>query len=96
MDNDIHKLREAIRLTREYVGPQLLPAVPGWSWYDAIAATGGFEGFGECGCVLDPAIHGRNPNSTLLFCNLDINHSEDHGRKRVYHESNDPSGKRPW
>ena len=26
---------EAFRLTREYVGEGLLPALPGWSWYDA-------------------------------------------------------------
>lgn len=25
---------EALRLTREYVGDGLLPAVPGWSWFD--------------------------------------------------------------
>jgi hypothetical protein len=29
---------EAIRLTREYVGEQMLPMVPGWSWYDAVTA----------------------------------------------------------
>lgn len=30
------ELAEAIRLTREYVGADLLPAVDGWSWYDAL------------------------------------------------------------
>ena len=25
---------EAFRFTREYVGEDLLPEVPGWSWYD--------------------------------------------------------------
>lgn len=25
----------AFRLTREYVGEGLLPALPGWDWYDA-------------------------------------------------------------
>jgi hypothetical protein len=27
--------REALRLTREYVGEDVLPALPGWSWHDA-------------------------------------------------------------
>lgn len=31
-----HKLAEALRLTQEYVGPDLLPPVPGWSWFDAL------------------------------------------------------------
>lgn len=26
---------EALRLTREYVGERTLPAIPGWSWFDA-------------------------------------------------------------
>ncbi len=26
---------EALRLTREYVGEEMLPALEGWSWYDA-------------------------------------------------------------
>ena len=25
---------EAIRLTREYVGEEMLPEIEGWSWYD--------------------------------------------------------------
>ena len=29
-------LAQALRLTREYVGADLLPAVEGWSWYDAL------------------------------------------------------------
>lgn len=29
-------LAQAIRLTREYVGADLLPAVEGWDWYDAL------------------------------------------------------------
>lgn len=32
----IAELAQAIRLTREYVGEELLPAVEGWSWYDAL------------------------------------------------------------
>lgn len=30
---------EAIRLTREYVGEDLLPMLAGWSWYDAVVAV---------------------------------------------------------
>jgi hypothetical protein len=32
----VRELAEALRLTREYVGEDLLPAVEGWSWYDAL------------------------------------------------------------
>jgi len=32
----IRELTEAIRLTVEYVGTGMLPAIPGWSWYDAM------------------------------------------------------------
>jgi hypothetical protein len=32
----IADLAQAIRLTREYVGADLLPAIEGWSWYDAL------------------------------------------------------------
>ena len=32
----VAELAQAIRLTREYVGADLLPAVEGWSWYDAL------------------------------------------------------------
>lgn len=45
MTDVLHQAREAIRLTREYVdvycyidGPKLLPAIAGWSWFDAVAA----------------------------------------------------------
>jgi hypothetical protein len=30
--------REALRFTREYVGEDTLPAIEGWSWYDATVA----------------------------------------------------------
>lgn len=30
---------EALRLTREYVGGETLPAIAGWSWYDATVAA---------------------------------------------------------
>lgn len=30
-------LAEALRLTQEYVGPETLPAVAGWSWFDALS-----------------------------------------------------------
>ena len=78
----VHTLREAIRLTREYVGESTLPALPGWSWYDAIEVTGGFDGFGNCGMVLDPQVHGltKDGDLGLLYCTLDINHDGDHGR----------------
>lgn len=29
-------LVQAIRLTREYVGPEVLPALDGWEWYEAL------------------------------------------------------------
>jgi hypothetical protein len=32
----VAELARALRLTREYVGADLLPAVEGWSWYDAL------------------------------------------------------------
>jgi hypothetical protein len=32
----VAELAQAIRLTREYVGEELLPPVEGWSWYDAL------------------------------------------------------------
>ena len=30
--------KEAFRLTREYVGVDALPALEGWSWFDAVQA----------------------------------------------------------
>lgn len=35
-DTSRHELSEAIRLTVEYVGPKILPAIEGWSWFDAL------------------------------------------------------------
>lgn len=32
----VEELTEAIRLTVEYVGTETLPAIEGWSWYDAL------------------------------------------------------------
>lgn len=32
------QLAQALRLTQEYVGNELLPALPGWSWFDALEA----------------------------------------------------------
>lgn len=75
---EIQRLREAIRLTREYVGEPMLPAVPGWSWFDAIASTGGFDGFGGCGCVLDPQEHGRTPTGGLHYCGRSAGHDGPH------------------
>jgi hypothetical protein len=34
--------REALRYTREYVGEDTLPAIEGWSWYDATVAIDRF------------------------------------------------------
>lgn len=31
----LRECREAFRFTREYVGEDVLPAIEGWSWYDA-------------------------------------------------------------
>lgn len=42
-DATIEMLRTAIHHTQEYIGPGLLPALPGWSWYDALMNTGGIE-----------------------------------------------------
>ncbi len=75
---DVERLREAIRLTREYVGERMLPAREGWTWFEVIGATGGYEGFGGCGCVLDPWVHGRASNGDLLYCTLPAGHDGDH------------------
>jgi hypothetical protein len=32
----VAELAQALRLTREYVGEELLPPIEGWSWYDAL------------------------------------------------------------
>lgn len=36
--NLANQMYEALRLTREYVGEDVLPAIEGWSWYDAMTA----------------------------------------------------------
>ncbi len=36
------KAREALRLTREYVGEERLPNIEGWSHYDATVAIDAF------------------------------------------------------
>lgn len=75
----VERLREAIRLTREYIGERALPAAEGWEWFDAIKATGGFDGFGHCGCVLDPQKHGRPRAGDLFYCHRPAGHEDDHG-----------------
>jgi len=35
-DEAIHELTEAIRLTVEYMGVEMLPPIEGWSWYAAL------------------------------------------------------------
>ena len=37
-NEDAERLAWAFRLTREYVGEALLPAIEGWSWFDALKA----------------------------------------------------------
>lgn len=37
----IAQLEEALRLTQEYVGDELLPPLPGWAWYDALHLSEG-------------------------------------------------------
>lgn len=32
----VRELAQALRLTREFVGEELLPPIDGWSWYDAL------------------------------------------------------------
>lgn len=51
----------AVRVTREYVGHDLLPDSPGWSWTDwlteaaaAIACPHDTDGDGDCGRPLCP------------------------------------------
>ena len=77
--DEVVLLREAIRLTREYVGERMLPAVEGWSWFEAVAATGGFDGFGTCGCVLDPQMYGRTRAGELFYCTRPAGHDDVHG-----------------
>ncbi|MFJ4735237.1 hypothetical protein ACIP6V_23685 [Streptomyces sp. NPDC088770] len=36
LETAVAELARALRLTREYVGEDVLPAVEGWSWYDAL------------------------------------------------------------
>ena len=31
----LRQAEQAIHFTREYLGVERLPAIPGWSWYDA-------------------------------------------------------------
>jgi len=32
----IYELSLALKLTQEYIGDDLLPRLPGWSWFDAL------------------------------------------------------------
>lgn len=36
-DQAIEELCQAIRLTVEYTGNDILPAIEGWSWFDALS-----------------------------------------------------------
>ena len=35
----LRQVNEAFRITREYVGEDTLPAIEGWTWYDADCAV---------------------------------------------------------
>jgi hypothetical protein len=39
LEGQVRLLREAIRLTQEYLGPFVLPPETGWAWFDAMRAT---------------------------------------------------------
>jgi hypothetical protein len=41
----ISVLRQAIRLTQEYVGDELMPPLEGWDWYDALKVTEKYDTF---------------------------------------------------
>jgi hypothetical protein len=49
-------LAQALRLTREYVGADLLPAVKGWDWYDALRRWAPHE-LGEHEQQAEPLVH---------------------------------------
>lgn len=36
MTDNEYELLMALKFTADYVGRDILPAIPGWSWYDAI------------------------------------------------------------
>ena len=74
LENQVLLLRRAILHTRQYVGDRALPAWEGWDWFDAIEATGGVEGYGTCGCSLDPQVFGRGQDGSLLYCTLPAGH----------------------
>lgn len=37
------ELAQALRLTQEYIGDELLPPIEGWSWFDALSKHGHYE-----------------------------------------------------
>jgi hypothetical protein len=37
------ELARALRWTQEYIGNELLPPIPGWSWFDALQKHGHYE-----------------------------------------------------
>lgn len=37
MNEAVEQLARALCLTREYVGAEMLPAHPGWDWYEALS-----------------------------------------------------------
>jgi hypothetical protein len=66
------QLAEAIRLTREYVGENMLPAVPGWSWYDAM------QRFEQASEPPDMAL-GRC--QVMLQCHREMGHAGGHAAR---------------
>jgi hypothetical protein len=66
------EMAEALRLTREYIGPDLLPALAGWSWFDALEGWNAWldeqpcprdtDGDGNCSapCERQPDVHRRH------------------------------------
>jgi hypothetical protein len=47
LEDAARKARDALHWTREYVGEDRLPAVPGWSWFDATNALDAALGEGD-------------------------------------------------
>lgn len=57
---------EAVRLTREFVGPDVLPALPGWSWFEWSNAARHYLGWDSI-----PADEPENPNGESIDPDLD-------------------------
>ena len=62
----VAELAQAIRLTREYVGEELLPAVEGWSWYDALRRHAPHELPDEAVPAVVSAVPGQTDGETTF------------------------------